>query len=82
MFRLHAANPEVWDSATLASVFLIREQRALAIVKLKEREFAQADASTAALNRLQVRALHAPPCGGTLVLAEGVMIHHWRTEPA
>jgi len=39
MFKLWTANRDVWPEETLATVFKIRVQRALAIVKIKEREF-------------------------------------------
>lgn len=39
MYKLWAADREVWPEETLAAVFKIRVQRALAIVKIKEREF-------------------------------------------
>lgn len=39
MYKLWAADREVWPEEALAEVFKIRVQRALAIVKIKEREF-------------------------------------------
>eukprot|EP00892_Ulva_mutabilis_P009712 jgi/Ulvmu1/7112/UM034_0018.1 len=53
MYRLWAADRTVWPEETLASVFKIRVQRALAIVKIKEREFQHAEQQTENLNRLQ-----------------------------
>ena len=54
MYKLNRESPQVWDSPTVAKMFRIREERAIAIMKLKGKEFEQADKCLEALNKLQV----------------------------